>query len=99
MIYLLKKNIKIKKFSDKLDHIKLGPFQIKKKLKPVTFKLKVGKKMRIYLVFYISLLKSVLKKVRSGLVKINKELQESRYKIENVIKYKLFNNKSHYLIH
>ena len=56
MVYLLKKNIKTKQLSDKLDYIKIGPFKIKKKLRPVTFKLSLLKKIRIYPIFYISLL-------------------------------------------
>ena len=33
MVYLLRKNVKIKRLSNKLDHKKLGPFKIKKKNK------------------------------------------------------------------
>ena len=57
MIYLLRKNIKIKRSSDKLDYTKLRPFKIKKKLGKVIFKLIMPKGMRIHLIFYISLLK------------------------------------------
>ena len=57
MVYLLRKNIKTKRLSSKLDYTKLGPYKIEKKLEPVTFKLILLKKIRIYLVFYISLLK------------------------------------------
>ena len=41
MIYLLRKHIKTKRPSDKLDHIKLGPFKIQKKLELVIFKLEL----------------------------------------------------------
>ena len=72
MIYLLRKNIKTKRPSDKLDHTKLGPFKIEKKLGSVTFKQKVEKGIRIYSGFHISLLEPALEKVRSGLIKIDK---------------------------
>ena len=56
MVYLLRKNIKIKRPNDKLDYTKLRPFKIEKKLGPVTFKLIMLKGMRIHLIFHISLL-------------------------------------------
>jgi hypothetical protein len=37
MVYLLRKNIKIKQLSNKLNYIKIGLYKIKKKLKSVTF--------------------------------------------------------------
>ena len=37
IVYLLRKNIKTKQSSDKLDHIKLGPFKIQDKLGLVTY--------------------------------------------------------------
>ena len=55
MIYLLRKNIKIKRSSDKLDYTKLGPFKIKKKLGPVTIELEISLGIRIHSVFHISL--------------------------------------------
>ena len=64
MIYLLRKNIRTKRLSDKLDHIKLGPFKIQKKLGPVTFRLELLRHMRIYLVFHISLLEKVLENAK-----------------------------------
>ena len=57
MIYLLRKNIKTKMLSNKLDHIKLRLFRIKKKLKLVTFKLILSKEIKIHPVFHKSLLK------------------------------------------
>jgi hypothetical protein len=41
MVYLLRKNIKIKRPSDKLNHTKLGPFKIIKKLGLVTYRLEI----------------------------------------------------------
>ena len=64
MVYLLRKNIKTKRFSNKLDYTKLGPFKIIEKLELVTFKLKLSLYIRIYLVFYILFLKKVLTNIR-----------------------------------
>jgi hypothetical protein len=84
MVYLLRKNIKIKRLSRKLDHTKLGLYRIKKKLGPVTITLDLLKEIRIYLVFYISLLEPALENVQLGLVEINEETQELMYKVERI---------------
>jgi ribosomal protein L11 len=58
-VYLLIKNLKTKRPSQKLDHKKVGLFRIKKVKGLVNFKLDLSKGTRIYLVFYISLLELV----------------------------------------
>ena len=73
MVYLLRKNIKTKRSSDKLDYTKLGPFKIQEKLEPVTFRLELLRHMRIHLVFHISLLEKAPENVKRGLVHIDKE--------------------------
>jgi hypothetical protein len=55
--YLLRKNIVTKRLSDKLDHKKLGPFKIAKIKSLVNYCLKLPKTIKIYPVFYVSLLK------------------------------------------
>ena len=57
--YLLRKNFKIIRLSNKLDHTKLRPFRIKKVKGLVNYKLDLLAKIRKYPVFYISLLKLV----------------------------------------
>jgi hypothetical protein len=73
MVYLLRKHIKTKRPSSKLDHTKIGPYRIEEKLGLVTYRLEIPKGMRIHPVFYISLLERVPKGVKPGPVKINKE--------------------------
>ena len=72
MVYLLRKYIKTKRLSDKLDHIKLRPFKIKKVLGPILFKLKLLVSIRIYPIFH-KLLLEPYKNLNTilGLVKIN----------------------------
>ena len=55
-VYLLRKNIATKRLSDKLDHKKLRPFKIIEIKSLVNYRLKLLKTIKIYLVFYISLL-------------------------------------------
>jgi len=73
MVYLLRKYIKTKRLSDKLDYIKLRPFKIKKVLGPILFKLELLISIRIYLVFYKLLLEPYKNlNIILGLIKINK---------------------------
>ena len=59
--YLLRRNIKTRRLSDKLDFKKLRPFKIKKKLGLVTYRLILPKDIRIHLVFHIALLEKAPK--------------------------------------
>jgi hypothetical protein len=99
MVYLLRRNIKTKRPSNKLDHTKLGPYRIEKKQGPVTYRLKMPKEMRIHPVFHISLLEPAPRNARPGPVEIDEETQEPRYEVEKVCGYKTIGNKRHYLIH
>ena len=56
-VYLLRRNIKTKKSSNKLDYIKLKSFKILKTKKLINFKLNLLTLMRIHLIFHIFLLK------------------------------------------
>ena len=89
MIYLLRKNIKTKRPSDKLNYTKLGPFKIQKKLGPVTFKLELPPHIRIHPVFHISLLEPATGNAKQEPIHIDKETQEPLYKVDQVIGYKL----------
>ena len=99
MVYLLRKHIKTKRPSDKLDHTKLGPYKIIKKLGPVTFKLEMPQGMRIHPVFHISLLEPAPLTAKPGPIEIDEETQQPYYEAEEIIGFKLINDKPHYLIH
>ena len=58
-VYLLTKKLKTKKSSKKLNYIKIGPFFIKKVKGFKTYKLNLFKKIRVFSVFDISLMKSI----------------------------------------
>jgi hypothetical protein len=57
-MYLLTKNLKIRKKSKKLDHVKIESFFIKAVKKSVNYELDLLKNAKVFLVFYISLLES-----------------------------------------
>jgi hypothetical protein len=57
LVYLLRRNIKIIRPNDKLNHKKFGPFRIKRNIKNISYELYLLLTIRIYPIFHISLLK------------------------------------------
>jgi len=58
-MYLLIKNLKIKKKSKKLNHVKIESFFIKVVKESINYELDLSKNVKVFLVFYISLLELV----------------------------------------
>ena len=58
-MYLLTKNLKIRKKSKKLDHVKVESFFIKAIKESINYELDLPKNVKVFLIFYISLLKLV----------------------------------------
>jgi hypothetical protein len=58
-VYLLRKHIKTKRLSDKLDHKKLGPFKIRKVVSSSNYELQLPSTIRIHPIFHILLLELV----------------------------------------
>jgi hypothetical protein len=56
LVYLLRRNIKITRPSDKLDLKKIGLFKIKRNIRDISFELKLPLIIKIYPIFYILLL-------------------------------------------
>ena len=54
-VYLLTKNMKTKRPSKKLDHVKVGPFLIKKVKGPVNYELELPPDAKVHPVFHVSL--------------------------------------------
>jgi hypothetical protein len=82
-VYLLRRNLKTKRLSSKLDWKKLGPFKIETKISEVNYRLVLLPIMKIYLVFYILLFEPV--PINSKLV-ITVELDENQeYEVERIL--------------
>jgi hypothetical protein len=60
IVYLLRKNIKTKRLSNKLDYKKLRLLKIKRKIGLINYKLSLPYIIKIYLIFYILLLEKAL---------------------------------------
>src|SRR6202042_918548 len=58
-VWLLHKNFSSRQLSKKLDYIKLGPFTVKRKVIKINYKLNLLKKIKIYLIQYVIMLKPV----------------------------------------
>ena len=87
-MYLLTKNLKIKKKSKKLDHVKVESFFIKTIKESINYELDLPKNAKVFLVFHISLLK---------LIDLNTPIQETfhyksqeknRFEVKRVLKKK-----------
>jgi hypothetical protein len=98
-VYLLRRNIKTKRPSDKLDHKKLGPFKIKKKIGPVNYELELPRTMRIHPVFHIALLEPAPEGApEAPRTEISPEFQNAEYEVEQILDCKLVRGKKKYLV-
>ena len=86
-VYLLRRNIRTKRPSEKLDYRKLGPFKIKRKLSDVTYELQLPDGMRrIHPVFHVSLLEKAPSRASCGQQEINEQQnQEEEYEVEEIL--------------
>ncbi len=86
-VYLLRRNIKLDKPSKKLDAVKLGPFAIKAKRGLVNFELDLPKRMRIHLVFHISLLELAAPDaaLQTEALPLDAEVEEPLYEVNRIL--------------
>ena len=94
-VWLLYKNFKLRQLSKKLDHVKLRPFKIIVKISKVMYKLDLLKKIKIYLVQYIIILKPTYKDLELLVYKIDiyRGQEKDEQLIKKIINYKEINNK------
>jgi hypothetical protein len=85
-VYLLRRNIKTTRPSDKLDHRKFRPFKIKRNIRDVSFKLELPLIMKIYPIFHISLLEPASPDILEGPVpEIHPDTQEEEFEVERIL--------------
>jgi hypothetical protein len=85
-VYLLRRNVKTTRPSDKLDHKKFGPLRIKRNIRDVNFELLLPKSMKIHPVFHISLLEPADQEIPEGPApEIHPDSQEEEYEVEEIL--------------
>ena len=86
-VYLFRRNIKTKKLSNKLNHIKLKSFKILKTKKLINFKLNLLSLMQIHFIFHMFFLKSTDPDtlIQTKSLEINSKSQNVEYEIENIL--------------
>jgi hypothetical protein len=86
LVYLLRRNIKIIKPSDKLDLKKIGPFKVKRNIRNINFEFKLPPTIKIYPIFHFSLLEPAHPDIPEGLVpELDPEIQKLVYKVESIL--------------
>jgi hypothetical protein len=96
-VYLLRKNIKTKRPSDKLDHKKLGPFEVTRKISDSNYELRLPTTMRIHPIFHISLLEPAPKNARLQ-ERIEVDAPEGEYEVETILSSRKHGSVTQYLI-
>jgi transposase InsO family protein len=84
-VYLLRRNIKTTRPSDKLDHKKLGPYLILEKRNAVTYKLQLPEGMNIHPVFHVALLEPAPIGAVTVPITLSDDTQEPLYQIESIV--------------
>jgi hypothetical protein len=94
LIYLLRRNIKTIRLSDKLNSKKIGLFKIKRNVRDVTFEFQFLPAMRIHPIFHISLLKPVYPDTPEGLApELDPKIQKLVYDVEAILAVRKRRNK------
>jgi hypothetical protein len=94
LIYLLRRNIKIIRPSDKLDSRKIGPFKVKRNIRDISFELKLPPTIRIYPVFHISLLEPAHPDTpEKPAPELDPEIQKLVYNVESILAVRKRRNK------
>jgi len=87
-MYLLTKNLKIRKKSKKLNHVKIESFFIKEVKKSINYELDLFKNVKVFLVFYISLLKSADLSTSIQKTFHYYSQKENRFEVEKILEKK-----------
>ena len=83
-VFLLRKNLKTRRLSIKLDYVRYGLFRILEKRGNSSYLLELPKGIRIHLVFHVSLLEKAAQDVPLQTI-IHVEPEEEEYKVERIL--------------
>ena len=85
MVYLVIKNIITKKLNKKLDYKYFGLYKVIKKILKNNYHLDLPPKVRIYLIFYISLLKDAINVKLISTGRNNVKVEKKEYEAKKVL--------------
>ncbi len=99
-VYLLRRNIKTKRSSNKLNHIKLESYKILEIKELINYKLNLLASMKIHSIFHICLLKSadLNTSIQTEFSEIDSESQNIEYEVENILDRQNIKDQSHWLV-
>ena len=86
-VYLLTKNLKTKRKTKKLDHVKVGPFLIAEQKGAVSYRLELPPDARIHPVFHISLLEPAHPDATLQTTFHYQEQEDDEYEVEKIVDY------------
>jgi hypothetical protein len=97
-VYLLTKNLRTRRPTKKLDHVKVGPFFISRQISPVNYRLELPKDAKIHPVFHISLLEPA-----DPETPVQKDFHyqadgETEWEVEEIIKHRKKGRREEYLV-
>jgi Chromo (CHRromatin Organisation MOdifier) domain len=99
LVYLLRRNIKTIRPSDKLDLKKIGPFKVKRNIRNISFELKLPPTIRIHPIFYLSLLEPAYPDTSEGPApELDSEIQELVYDVESILAVRRRRNRLQWLV-
>lgn len=96
-VYLLRRNIKTKRPSEKLDFKKIGPFKIAEVISETNYRLSLPKTMRIHPIFHISLLEPAAEDTPID-TQLEVETDQHEYEVEKIIDGKKTRRGPQYLV-
>ena len=91
MVYLVIKNIIIKRLSKKLDYKYIGPYLVIKKILKNNYELDLLLRVRIYLIFYIFLFKDVTNINVIKAKRNNVEIKINEYEVKKILNVRIKN--------
>jgi RNase H-like domain found in reverse transcriptase/Reverse transcriptase (RNA-dependent DNA polymerase)/Integrase zinc binding domain/Chromo (CHRromatin Organisation MOdifier) domain len=97
-VYLIRKHIKTKRPSTKLDFKKLGPFRILDKVGSVNYRLELPATSRLHPVFHVSLLEPAKGDTPVATTEIQPENDEKEYEVEKILDMQNIEGQQQYLI-
>jgi len=84
-VYLLTKNLKTKRKTKKLDHVKVGPFLIAEQKGTVSYRLELPPDAKIHPVFHISLLEPAHPSATLQTTFHYQEQEDDEYEVEKIV--------------